>query len=246
MKINNKNKWSKLGGLYSFKRFLSLTDSIKICLCWCLDSVCCTILLLLQYFLIYEGDSINKVTRPLTCVMFLISFKFPARSEQVEHCFLSRTLDRASYQSYCPNISCKMAGLAQTWSNIEVLSVGTLPAEIHRQRVEVYGANVMSRKHVWVWCTAFDNGRTDVQDEQRSGRPSTATHSQPHAWVVNGAKIERYWTILPTALTWHRVIFISLDHWKSTWVEGDSQRTVKFSKPCPGFRRLTPISSMLG
>jgi hypothetical protein len=24
----------------------------------------------------------NKVTRPLTCVMFLISFKFPAKSER--------------------------------------------------------------------------------------------------------------------------------------------------------------------
>jgi hypothetical protein len=101
------------------------------------------------------------------CVMFLISFKFPARSEQVQHCFLSRTLDHASYQSYCPNISCKMAGLAETWSNIEVGSVirflrlkGTTPAEIHCQLVEVYGANVMSRKHVWVWCAPFDNGRT--------------------------------------------------------------------------------------
>jgi transposase len=75
-----------------------------------------------------------------------------------------------------------MAGLAETWSNIEVRSVirflrlkGTSPAEIHRQLVEVYGANVMSRKHVWVWCTAFDNGRRDVQDVQRSGRPSTST-----------------------------------------------------------------------
>jgi hypothetical protein len=75
-----------------------------------------------------------------------------------------------------------MAGLAETWSNIEVRSVirfrhqkGTSPAEIHRQFVEVYGANVMSRKKVWVWCTAFDNGRTDIQDEQRSGRPSTST-----------------------------------------------------------------------
>jgi hypothetical protein len=43
-----------------------------------------------------------------------------------------------------------MAGLAETWSNIEVRSVirflhqkGTSPAEIHRQLVEVYGANVM-------------------------------------------------------------------------------------------------------
>jgi hypothetical protein len=88
----------------------------------------------------YEGDSINKVTRTLTCVMFLVSFKCPVRSERVEHCFLSRTLDRASYQSYCPNISCKMAGLAETWSSIQVRSVirflrlkGTSPAEIHRQ-----------------------------------------------------------------------------------------------------------------
>jgi hypothetical protein len=115
----------------------------------------------LYSLLMYEGGSINKVTRPVTCVMFLISFKFPARLEQVEHCFLSQTLDCASYQSYCPNISCKMAGLAETWSNTEVRSVirflrlrGTSPAEIHRQLVEVYGANVMSRKHVWVWCTA--------------------------------------------------------------------------------------------
>jgi hypothetical protein len=125
---------------------------------------------------IYKGDSINKVTRPLMCVMFLISFKFPARSEQVEHCFLSRTLDSASYQSYCPNISCKMAGLVETWSNIEVRSVirflwlkGIRSAEIHHQLVEVYGANVMSQKHIWVCCTAFENGRP---------------HSQPHAWVV--------------------------------------------------------------
>jgi hypothetical protein len=94
----------------------------------------------------YEDDLINKVTRPLTCVMFVISFKFPARPEQVEHCFLSRTLDHALYQSYCPTISCKMVSLAESWSNIEVRSVirfprlkDTSPAEIHRQLVEVYG-----------------------------------------------------------------------------------------------------------
>jgi hypothetical protein len=74
-----------------------------------------------------------------------------------------------------------------------LLLKGTSPAEIHRQLVEVYGANVMPRKHVWIWCTAFDNGRT--------ARVS-----------CYGATIWRYWTILPTALTWHRVIFISLDH----------------------------------
>jgi hypothetical protein len=36
--------------------------------------------------------------------------------------------------------------------------------------LSTFCANVMSRKQV-----AFDNGRTDVQDEQRSGRPITST-----------------------------------------------------------------------
>jgi hypothetical protein len=127
----------------------------------------------------YEGDSINKV-------MFLISFKFPARSEQVEHCFLSRTLDRPSYQSYCPNISCKMTGLAETRSNNEVSSVirflrlkGTSPAEIHRQFVEVSCCEDAS------YCCTITPG-----------------HTEPTARVsCYGATIGRYWTILPTALT---------------------------------------------
>jgi hypothetical protein len=145
--------------------------------------------------------------------MFLIPYKFPARSEQVEHCFLSRTLDRASYQSYCRNISCKMAGLVETWSNIEVCSVirflrlkGTSPAEIHCQLVEVaiHRNDLGCCKEASYCCTI------------------TPGHTQPTVHVsCYGATIERYWTILPTALTWHRVIFISLNHRKSTWVEGD-------------------------
>lgn len=53
------------------------------------------------------------------------------------------------------------------WSNVEVRNVITYvwnpPAEIHRQLVEVYGANVISRKEALVWCIQFDIGRTDVQ-----------------------------------------------------------------------------------
>jgi histone-lysine N-methyltransferase SETMAR len=74
-----------------------------------------------------------------------------------------------------------MAALVKTWSNIEVRSVirflrvkGTPPSEIHRQLVEVYGPNVISRKQVWLWCKHFDNGRTEVMDEQRPGRPRTS------------------------------------------------------------------------
>lgn len=45
------------------------------------------------------------------------------------------------------------------------------PTEIHRQIVEVYGP-VMSVQHVRKWCREFLSGRTNLEDEQRSGRPS--------------------------------------------------------------------------
>jgi len=48
---------------------------------------------------------------------------------------------------------------------------GERPAEIHKQIFAVYG-NVMNRYNVTKWCREFAEGRTDVHDEQRSGRSS--------------------------------------------------------------------------
>lgn len=48
------------------------------------------------------------------------------------------------------------------------------PIEIHRQLKEVYGDNCMSVQHVRKWCREFTEGRKDVHDEPRSGRPSTS------------------------------------------------------------------------
>jgi len=45
------------------------------------------------------------------------------------------------------------------------------PAEIHKQIVAVYG-NVMNRQNMMKWCREFFEGRTDVHEEKRSGRPS--------------------------------------------------------------------------
>jgi len=57
-------------------------------------------------------------------------------------------------------------------SVIRFLNVkGERPAEIHKQIVAVYG-DVMNRQNVTKWCREFFEGRTDVHDEQRSGRPS--------------------------------------------------------------------------
>jgi len=72
----------------------------------------------------------------------------------------------------------EMAAPIQSAAICEVRSVirflnakGERPAEIHKQIVAVYG-NVMNRQNVTKWCREFSKGRTDVHDEQRSGRPS--------------------------------------------------------------------------
>jgi len=49
------------------------------------------------------------------------------------------------------------------------------PSEIHRRLVAVYGELVMSAASIRKWCTMFRNGRTDVHDVERSGRPSVIT-----------------------------------------------------------------------
>ena len=49
------------------------------------------------------------------------------------------------------------------------------PSKIHRRLVAVYGEHVMNANSVRKWCTVFRNGRTDVHDAERSGRPSVIT-----------------------------------------------------------------------
>ena len=45
------------------------------------------------------------------------------------------------------------------------------PIEIHRQLCQVYGSNIMSKQMVRRWCRQFSEGRQNVHDEERSGRP---------------------------------------------------------------------------
>jgi len=49
------------------------------------------------------------------------------------------------------------------------------PSEIHRRLVAVYGEHVTNTASVLKWCTMFRNGRKDVHDAERSGRPSVIT-----------------------------------------------------------------------
>ncbi|GBN50514.1 hypothetical protein AVEN_15787-1 [Araneus ventricosus] len=47
-------------------------------------------------------------------------------------------------------------------------------AEINRQLVEIYDENVITDGMVRKWVRQFNDGRTNVHDEARSGRPSVA------------------------------------------------------------------------
>jgi len=47
-----------------------------------------------------------------------------------------------------------------------------LPSEIHNQICQVYGDNAMSDGVVRKWVRMFNEGRENVHDEARSGRPS--------------------------------------------------------------------------
>ncbi|XP_073976274.1 protein GVQW3-like [Rhodnius prolixus] len=52
---------------------------------------------------------------------------------------------------------------------------GVKAAEIHREISEVYGENIMSSGMVRKWVRAFKDGRTNVHDVERIGRPSVIT-----------------------------------------------------------------------
>jgi len=72
----------------------------------------------------------------------------------------------------------EMAAPIQSLAKCEVRSVIRFlnakcerPAEIQKQIFAVCG-NVMNRQNVTKWCREFSEGRTDVQDKQRSDRPS--------------------------------------------------------------------------
>ena len=56
---------------------------------------------------------------------------------------------------------------------------GERPAEIHKQTVAVYG-KVMNLQNVTKWCSEFSEGRNDVHNERRSGRPSLFSYELLH------------------------------------------------------------------
>jgi len=70
---------------------------------------------------------------------------------------------------------CEVRGVIRFFQAENVILI-----EIHRRFVAVYGEHVMNAASVRKWCTTFRNGRTDVHDAERSGRPSIITDALKH------------------------------------------------------------------
>jgi len=68
------------------------------------------------------------------------------------------------------------------------------PSKIHQRLVAVYGEDVMNVACVRKWCTMFRNGRMDVHDAERSGRPSVITDTIKHK-VNSIIRENRHFTI---------------------------------------------------
>jgi transposase len=57
-------------------------------------------------------------------------------------------------------------------------------AEIHRRMLAQYGARTMHQRKIYEWIERFKEGRTNVTDESRPGRPSTS-HMDQHIQRVD-------------------------------------------------------------
>ncbi|GBL97478.1 Putative uncharacterized protein FLJ37770 [Araneus ventricosus] len=53
--------------------------------------------------------------------------------------------------------------------------LGKTVTETHEMLVKVYGVETVSKKCVFEWFKRFRDGKEDVEDEPRSGRPPTST-----------------------------------------------------------------------
>ncbi|XP_035220353.1 protein GVQW3-like [Stegodyphus dumicola] len=58
------------------------------------------------------------------------------------------------------------------------------PSEIYRQICDVYGPKAMSDSMVRRWVRKFNDGRSDVHDEERSGHPSLVTEELVHVFEM--------------------------------------------------------------
>ncbi|GFN88860.1 histone-lysine N-methyltransferase SETMAR [Plakobranchus ocellatus] len=91
-----------------------------------------------------------------------------------------------------------MAPPIAVWIKLEIRAVvcfliakGTKCFVIYIEIVENYSEHAMSMTQVYQWCSWFEDGRTSLPDEPRSGRPNIANNNWNTARVDELIKVNR-------------------------------------------------------
>ena len=89
----------------------------------------------------------------------------------------------------------KMAGVLNTSTAYEQRSVirflWRTPIEIHRGMQLAYGERCLALRSVRWWCSEFENGRENLNDNERAGRPRISVTDHNTAHVVAMVKTDR-------------------------------------------------------
>jgi len=95
-------------------------------------------------------------------------------------------------QSYdnASNMAGKYTGL-----QARIKEVGHNATETFQKLQQAYGEDVLSRAQVFRWFKAFSEGRKLIEDEPRSGRPSTSKNDENIAKVRNLVRSDRRMTL---------------------------------------------------
>ena len=89
--------------------------------------------------------------------------------------------------------------IAQRYAIFFCVKLGDSATTIHGKLQQAFRDDAMSRAQAFRWHKMFSDGWTIVEDEQRSGRPSTKRTSDNTAWVQELVRSDRRLTVKTTA-----------------------------------------------
>ena len=76
-----------------------------------------------------------------------------------------------------------------------LVRLGKTPTETLKLLQEVYGDDTMSRIRLFEWHRRFEEGREEVEDDRRSGRPSTSRTHENVEGVIQKVRSDRHLTV---------------------------------------------------
>ena len=76
-----------------------------------------------------------------------------------------------------------------------LVRLGKTPTEALQLLQKVYGDNTMSRTRLFEWLRRFKEGREEMEDDHRSGRPSTSRSDENVERVRQKVRSDRRLTV---------------------------------------------------